>query len=113
LDDCKSPSLSADWRLSIAHNSALMSATVALAASGYRASHEAYHFRVLQSLRYTLLLDTITVARLDAFRKKRNITGYERAGAVSDQEADEMIELAEDLRQQVEAWLQANHPGLV
>lgn len=86
LHDCKSALLSPDWRLGIAHNSAMMSATAALAASGYRASREAYHYRVLQSLRYTLGLDASTIAQLDTFRKKRNFSGYERAGTVSEQD---------------------------
>jgi hypothetical protein len=44
--------------------------------------------------------------------KKRNLGTYEIAGAVSDQEAEEMIMLAVNLRKQVEEWLRENHPGL-
>jgi hypothetical protein len=49
---------------------------------------------------------------LDAFRKKRNISGYERAGSVSEQEVAEMIALASQLRAMLEAWLRQNHPSL-
>ena len=53
------------------------------------------------------------IARFDAFRKKRNMTGYERVGAVSDQEAREIFQLAKQLRHQVEEWIKASHPKLL
>jgi hypothetical protein len=105
LADCRVQGLSADWRLNIAYNSALQVATVALAVSGYRASREAHHYRVIQSLGLTIGADVSLIRKLDAFRKKRNLGGYERAGMVSDREATEMIELAERLRQEVHDWL--------
>ncbi len=42
--------------------------------------------------------------------RKRNISDYERAGAVSKQEAKEMFVLAKTLRDEVEKWLRSNHP---
>jgi hypothetical protein len=42
LSDSQASGLSADWRLNIAHNAALQAATAALAASGYRASRDAF-----------------------------------------------------------------------
>jgi hypothetical protein len=53
------------------------------------------------------------IARLDAFRKKRNISDYERSGAVSAQEADEMFVLARMLRKSVGDWLEKSHPKLL
>jgi hypothetical protein len=53
------------------------------------------------------------VQQFDRFRKKRNIAGYERVGSVSDQEANEMADLARRLRRDVEAWLRTAHPELV
>jgi hypothetical protein len=35
------------------------------------------------------------------------------AGATSTKEADEMVALAQHLRQEVENWLGANHPQLL
>ena len=40
LADCRTPGLSADWRLNIAYNAALQAATAGLYASGYRAARE-------------------------------------------------------------------------
>jgi hypothetical protein len=113
LHDCLARGLSADWRLNIAYNAALQLATAALAASGYRASREAHHYRVIQSLAYTVQADRRVVAQLDQLRRKRNVAGYERAGSVSDREAREMAELARQLRETVSDWLAADHPELL
>ncbi len=113
LNDCKASGLSADWRLNIAYNAALQAATAALAACGYRAVREAHHYRVIQSLVYTIDLSPSVVTQFDAFRKKRNIGGYERAGMTSDQEADEMFSLAKNIREKVENWLHRNYPELL
>ena len=113
LHDCEAKGLSDDWRLAIAYNAALQCATAALAASGYRASREAHHFRIIHSLSFTLGTDSNQVGQLDAFRKKRNTCDYERAGAVSSAEAKEIALLAKSLRQQLKEWLRAKHPGLL
>ena len=113
LADCRTPGLSADWRLNIAYNAALQAATAALYASSYRAAREMHHYRTIQSLAFTLGADSAVVGQLDQFRKKRNIGGYERAGLVSDQEADEMIALDLRLKHMMENWLHENHPALL
>jgi hypothetical protein len=53
--------LDADWRLNIAYNAALQAATAALAASGYRATRDSRHYRVLQSLALTVGADAALV----------------------------------------------------
>ncbi len=110
LADCRVEALSPDWRLNIAYNAALQASTAALAACGYRASREAHHYRVIQSLVLTVEADTGLVRQFDLFRKKRNVGGYERAGTVSDEEAKEMIVLAERIRHEVTKWLESHHP---
>ena len=113
LTDCKVSGLSPDWRLHIAYNAALLLATVALAASGYRTTRESHHYRLIQSLAHTIGADSTTIKRFDAFRKKRNISGYERTGIISDHEVEEMIALATQLRDDVVEWLRKNHPQLL
>ena len=105
--------LGPDWRLSIAHNAAVQAAKAALAAVGYRARKEGQHYLVLQSLAFTIKTDPATIKQLDKFREKRNISDYERAGMVTEQEAEEMIALAKQLRDDVEQWLRAHYPSLV
>jgi len=113
LVDCQVSGLSSDWRLSIAYNAALKLGTAALAAEGYRASREAHHYRIIQRLAFTIGAGKELVIQLDQFRKKRNISDYERAGMVSDLEANEMIALAEKLRKHVLNWLHSNQPELL
>lgn len=113
LANAKVAGLSDDWRFNIAYNAALQAATAALAASGFRAAREQHHYRTIQTLALTIGWPGAKVDRLDRFRKKRNLTGYESAGMVSGGEAKEMLELATELRGTVVAWLSKQHPKLV
>jgi hypothetical protein len=113
LGDCRTAGLSSDWRLSIAYNAALQAATAALYASGYRPAREMHHYRVVQSLEFTVGAKPGLVDQLDQFRKKRHIGGYEHAGFVSDQEAEEMIGLAFQLNTIVRDWLRRDYPVLL
>jgi len=70
LKDCQSAGLSVDWRLNIAYNSALQSATAALAAADYRAARDSHHFRIIQSLSLTIGASFSMVTQFDHSRKK-------------------------------------------
>jgi len=107
------PDLPPDWRLSIAYNAALQCAIAALAGAGYRAERSAQHYRAIRSLEHTIGLDAPTVSRFDAFRKKRNVSSYERPGAVSEREAEEMLALAKGIRAAVGDWLRSRRPELL
>jgi hypothetical protein len=113
LAACQVPGLPADWRLAIAYNSALQAATAALAAAGYRASRDNQHYRVIQSLEFTVSPARGLIDIFDSFRKKRNTSSYDSAGAISDREAREMLNLALQLRKDAEAWIQQTHPKLI
>jgi len=112
VEDCGARDLSADWKLNIAYNAALQLAKAALAAQGYRASREAQHLRIIQSLAFTLGLEEMILDRLDQFRKKRNVSDYERAGLVSETEVEEAVSLARQLRNKVEKWIRLHHSSL-
>jgi len=109
----RTPGLPADWRLNIAYNAAMQCAVAALAASGYRAARDSHHYRVIQSLAFTMGVELALIDQLEHLRKKRNMGEYERAGIASDQEANETIELAAQLRRLLQAWLKENHPSLL
>lgn len=113
LSACRTRGLVPDWQFSIAYNAALQAAHAALAASGYRTSGIGQHHTAIQSLAYTVRLDPKLVTKSDRFRKRRNMTGYDCADVVSDQEVREMMELAEELRRILGSWLRANHPALL
>src|SRR4030043_219848 len=101
LKDCQVTGLSSDGKLDIAHNAALQSSAAALAAAGYRASREAYHYYVIQSLSFTLQMEERIIRRLHKLRRKRNISDYERPGTVTDQEAQHTVDHRKDL---TELW---------
>ena len=94
LAACQVKQLPSDWRFAIAYNAALQAATAALAAAGYRASRDNHHYRVIQALEFTVAPGNKFIDTFDSFRKKRNISNYDVAGAVSEKEADEMFRLA-------------------
>ena len=113
LRACQLAGLPADWRFSIAYNAALQAATAALAAAGYRAARDNHHYRVIQSLEFTIAPDRKVIDAFDGFRKKRNISNYDLPGSVSDKEAAEMLKLASSLRADVEKWIQSTRPELL
>lgn len=113
MRDARAEGLSADRRFATAYKTALMAARAALAASGYRTSGEGSHYWTIQSLAFTLQLDTSTITKFNKFRQKRNISDYEMIGMVSEQEVSEMVALAKTLRETVAAWLKNNHPELI
>jgi len=113
IADSQVEGISSDTTLGLAYNAALQLAVAALAATGYRAGRQAHHYRAIQSLAFTVGASADLIDQLDSFRKKRNISDYERAGAVSEHEAREMLALAKTLRETVTAWLKNCHPELI
>ena len=113
LADADVRALSIEGRFQMAYGAALTAALAALTASGFRPARESHHHRVIQSLSLTIGADAATVDTFDAFRKKRNASGYERINVVTEHECMEMIALALNLRRDVEAWLRKNHPALL
>lgn len=105
--------MSEDTQLGLAYNAALQAATAALAAEGYRVAREAKHLRTIESLAFTIQLESPAVRKFDAFRRKRNISDYERAGTTSPGEAAEMRAFARDLRARVQVWLETHHGELM
>jgi hypothetical protein len=113
LAACHVEGLPADWRLAIAYNAGLQAAIAALAAAGYRAARDNHHYRVIQSLEFTLAPGRKVIDAFDGFRKKQNVSHYDVAGTVSEKEADEMLKLAASIRAGVEKWIRATRPELV
>lgn len=113
LKDAQVVQISADLRITAAFSSVLQSCTVALRACGYRPAGPGHHMRVIESLEHTIGTSTKTVHRLLALSKKRNVSNYDVAGAVSEQDLAQTIKLARELRGQVLEWLQKNHSELL
>ena len=113
IRDSQVAALSPEWQLSIAYNAALRCATAALYAAGYRVSREMHHQRTIHSLAHTIRQDPETIKTFDSFRRLRNVSDYDQAGMVSKQQANEMLQLAIDLRSRVTKWLREQHPELM
>ncbi len=113
LQDSKLDTLSEDWRMAIAYSAALRAANTALAAEGFRASREQHHYRLIQSLTYTIEAEKELIAEFDQFRKKRNRISYEGIATTSMHEVNRIIELAEELQERVFEWMKIEHPDLI
>ncbi len=114
LKSAKVKGLDNDWRFNIAYNAALQAGTAALVASGYNVlKGDSHHFRVISSLAFTVGLEKELIEKLDRYRKKRSASIYDIAGAITDGEAKTMLGLAQDLVDQIYAWLLQNHPALM
>lgn len=113
LEACRAKGLGTDWSFTIAYNAALQCAIAALAAAGYRASHDSQHYRVFQSLEHTIGTDSKVIRQLDVYRKKRNVSSYEVSGSISEGEASGIRALAAKLRTDVREWISKNHPQLL
>lgn len=113
LGDAATERLSPDWRLGISWNAILHLALLALATAGYRPARDRHHERAIASLHHTIGLTQQRVDLLDAIRRKRNASSYDRAGTVSASEAEEVYVLARTLRVEVLAWLGREHPELL
>jgi hypothetical protein len=106
--------ISADWRFGIAYNAALKLCTILVYASGFRPEKTLQHYRTIQALSLILGKDREgDVDYLDTCRSKRNTVEYDHAGGVTENNADELIQFAQQLRQDVIGWLRLNHPHLL
>ncbi len=113
LKDAAESAISADWRFGIAYNAALKLCTILLHAEGYKAERALQHYRTIQALPLIIgpgrKKDTFY---LDACRAKRNVVEYDYVGAVTQNDADELIEFVKALKGEVETWLEEKHPEL-
>lgn len=106
--------ISSENRFDAAYKAIMQLSNAALQANGYRTltSKPGHHMTMIQVLSQTIGLDKETVIVLDALRKQRNVADYSGdivpAGTV-----DECVRHAENLLQDVTAWLKENKPELL
>jgi hypothetical protein len=114
LKDAHVEAISDDLRFHAAFTAALTAANVALRASGHRTRvGPGHHQKTVESLELTLKADPKLIRKLLVFSKKRNATGYDAAGSVSQQDLQQAIKVAEELQQTVMAWLREHHADLL
>jgi hypothetical protein len=101
------------WRFAIAYTAGLRLCTVALHASGYRASGERKHFRTIAALPLVMGVSSKETADyLEQCSRKRHEVTYESVGGISRGEADELLGAVRELRDEVVAWLRRSHREL-
>jgi hypothetical protein len=114
LADSKVAAVSTDLRFVAAFNAALCTATTALRATGHRTVTQAgHHIKTIESLELTIKTSSKLIQRFKIFNNKRNKSVYDVAGAVSDQELEAMVKLANELKNSTLSWLQESHPELL
>ena len=115
ISNAQAVGLDADGRFQHAYNAALQICMIALRASGYQAPKGgSHHKRAIDSLRYTLGANwSDTADYIERCSRLRHQLTYEQIGLVSDEDADELLNTAKQLRADVINWLKANHPALV
>ena len=115
ISDAQAVGLSADGRFEHAYNAALQLCVIALLASGYRVRKgEGHHKRAIDSLHYTLGEHwSDTADHIERCSRLRAQAIYERIGGVSEEDADDLLNTAKQLRADVINRLKANHPALV
>jgi hypothetical protein len=114
LADAQEEGISADWRFGIAYNAALKLCTILLYASGYRAQRTLQNYRTIQAMPLILGKERERdVKYLDTCRIKRNVVEYDYVGGATENDANELVGFAADLREEVLIWIKHNHPQLL
>ena len=113
LNDTKT-NVSADWRFGIAYNAALKLCTILLHSEGYRTSHGRHHYRTIHALPLIMGKSKKTEAEyLNLCRIKRNSAEYEYTGVATEKDVEELVDFAEEFKQEIEAWLRKKHPEFI
>lgn len=113
LADAHITEISAENRFDAAYKCIMQCAMLALWVNGYRTStsQPGHHQTAIQTLPTTIGLEQTTVIVLDALRKQRNVSDYE-GDPISDQAVIECIKQAEQLHENISAWISKNRADL-
>jgi hypothetical protein len=113
LKDAQVSAVSAQGRYEFAYNAARLLATIVLRASGYRViaktGHHFYTFHCLSAAdpSFKTMADYFEVAR-----EKRNDFSYSSPAALSDTDAQDLIDVAIEFAADVERWVSKKFPPL-
>jgi uncharacterized protein (UPF0332 family) len=114
LSDASVTTISADRRHATAYNAALQLATIVLHASGYRAKSKiGHHWVTIMLIPEIMGKDMRDQACVfNAAREKRNITDYDYAGHVSEEEVEKLLKDVQKFKIDVVNWLKKEHTNL-
>src|SRR5712692_8728804 len=111
LQDARVVGLSTDRQFATAYNAVLQLAKMAVACAGYRVVGAGHHQTTFEAVELALgpTVSTLT-SYFDMCRRKRNILDYDTAQVVTETEAKELVQKAEEFRTLVEQWIAQNYP---
>ncbi len=99
---------SMDWSYSIAYNSMLQSARALMFSRGYRPTGQTPHLAVVSFLRNSFNKELgHLITEFDRIRKKRHISVYDTAGAISQSEMQHALKVASELYEKARSLLEA------
>ena len=116
LADASVSGLSDDGRFTHAYDAALLLCKLALHASGFEVHKRepGHHSLWINSLEFTLgERHKATLLHLSKSSKLRHTSLYDHAGVIQKQDADDLLEVARQLRVDVLSWLRSQHATLV
>ena len=115
LHDAGLTGLSADRSFATSYNAALQTAKMAIACAGYRVVAKKVHHQVTFEAAELAIGPSVSklVTYFETCRRKRNTLDYDVANVVSDTEAAELLQKAQEFWQEVEAWIAKHHPSFV
>jgi uncharacterized protein (UPF0332 family) len=106
--------LSADRSFATAYNAALQTAKMAIACAGYRVAGQGHHQVSFEAAELAVGASVSQlVSYFELCRRKRNTLDYDVANVVSNSEAAELLQKAQEFKNEVETWIAANHPNFV
>jgi hypothetical protein len=84
---------------------------MAIACAGYRVVGAGHHHTTFEAVELALGASVAHLASyFDTCRRKRNILDYDNAQVVTETEAKELVQKAEEFRTLVEQWITYHHP---
>lgn len=114
LADAHVKTISPETRFDVAYKAIMQASLAALMAHGYRPdnSKPGHHVTMVQGLALTIGLAPARVTVIDTLRRQRNLSDY-MGRDIDDSSAEHCIAEAEQLLQDVSAWLKTNRPQLM
>jgi len=113
LKDARVRGISGQGRYEFAYNAARLIATIIVRACGYRViakgGHHYFTFQALQASDPAFMKMAIY---FDNARDTRNDFLYDAPVPISDTDADELVKMVEEFRQDAEAWIKTKDPSL-
>ena len=110
IGDARLPGLSADNKFGLAYEAAILLAKMAIGCAGYRVKGSGAHYTTFAALELAI---GPTAARagsyFDRCRRKRNELSYDRAGIVTETEAEELLREVRRFQRMVGAWIRRHH----